>query len=97
MRGVLIGLVLVGVLTFGLLSLRPGGLRNQLRNVARRFKLALLLGGIYMVVAAALRLLSPNELITEGGMVAVALVLGGIFLVRAQERPARATRPSVRR
>lgn len=93
----LIGLVLVGVLTFGLLSLRPGGLRNQLRNVVRRFKLALVLGGIYMVVAAALRLLSPNELITEGGMIGTALVLGGIFLVRAQEKPERATRPSVRR
>lgn len=93
----LIGLVLVGVLTFGLLSLRPGGLRNQLRNVVRRFKLALVLGGIYMVVAAALRLLSPNELITEGGMIGTALVLGGIFLVRAQEKPDRATRPSVRR
>ena len=97
MRGVLIGLVLVGVVTFGLLSLRPGGLRNQLRNIARRFKLALLLGGIYMVVAAALRLLSPNELITEGGMVAAALVLGGIFLVRAQEKPERVTPPSARR
>lgn len=97
MRGVLIGLVLVGVVTFGLLSLRPGGLRNQLRNIARRFKLALLLGGIYMVVAAALRLLSPNELIMEGGMVAAALVLGGIFLVRAQERPEHVTRPSARR
>lgn len=93
----LIGLVLVGVLTFGLLSLRPGGLRNQLRNVVRRFKLALVLGGIYMVVAAALRLLSPNELITEGGMIGTALVLGGIFLVRAQEKPERASRPSVRR
>jgi hypothetical protein len=96
-RGLLIGLVLVGVVSFGLLSLRPGGLRNQLRNIARRFKLALLLGGIYMVVAAGLRLLSPSELITDGGMVASALVLGGIFLVRAQEKPDGATRPSVRR
>jgi hypothetical protein len=50
-----------------------------------------------MVVAAALRLLSPNELITEGGMVAAALVLGGIFLVRAQEKPERVTPPSARR
>jgi hypothetical protein len=96
-RGVLIGLVLVGVVTFGLLSLRPGGLRNQLRNIARRFKLALLLGGIYMVVAAGLRLLSPNELVTEGGMVATALVLGGIFLVRAQERPLEKPKPAGRR
>jgi hypothetical protein len=96
-RGVLIGLVLAGVLTFGLLSLRPGGLRNQLRNIGRRFKLALLLGGVYMIVAAVLRLLSPSELITDGGMVAAALVLGVIFLVRAQEKTEHVARPSARR
>jgi hypothetical protein len=86
-RGVLIGLVLLGVVTFGVLSLRPGGLGNQLRNIARRFKLALLLGGVYMILAAAVRLLSPNELITDGAMVGAAVVLGVIFLVRAQDRP----------
>jgi hypothetical protein len=94
---VLIGLVLAGVLTFSLLSLRPGGLRNQLRNIGRRFKLALLLGGVYMIVAALLRLLSPSELITDGGMVAAALVLGGIFLVRSQEKAGHVARPSARR
>jgi hypothetical protein len=61
LRGFLIGLILIPVLVITLLSIRPGGLRNQLRNVARRLKLALMLGGIYILVSAALRLLLPGK------------------------------------
>ncbi|MDQ6772325.1 MAG: hypothetical protein M3024_04955, partial [Candidatus Dormibacteraeota bacterium] len=55
MRGFLVGLLLIGFLTISLLSLRPGGLRNQLRNVGRRLKLALILAGIYLLASAGLR------------------------------------------
>src|SRR2546430_6747435 len=56
MRGFVIGGFMLLFVVISALSLRPGGLRNQLRNVARRFKIALLLAGIYLVVSAVLRL-----------------------------------------
>jgi len=85
-RGFLIGLF---VLFFGVvsaLSLRPGGLRNQLRNVARRFRLALILAGIYLACSTALRIAFPSSAGAEVAMVALAAVLGGTFLVMGQER-----------
>jgi UDP-N-acetylmuramyl pentapeptide phosphotransferase/UDP-N-acetylglucosamine-1-phosphate transferase len=86
LRGFLIGLILVPVLVITLLSIRPGGLRNQLRNVARRLKLALILGGIYILISAALRLLLPGKAAADYITVAVALVLTVIFIFLGQDR-----------
>jgi len=69
------------------LSLRPGGLRNQLRNVARRFKIALLLAGIYLVVSAVLRLAVTDPNVSLWATIGVAVVLGVVFVFLAQERP----------
>jgi len=69
------------------LSLRPGGLRNQLRNVARRFKIALLLAGIYLVASGVLRLAVTDPNLSAWATVGVAVVLGLVFVFLAQERP----------
>jgi hypothetical protein len=86
LRGFVLGLLLIPVLVITLLSIRPGGLRNQLRNVARRFKLALILGGIYLLVSAALRLLVPDQTAIDVATVALALVLTVVFVFLGQDR-----------
>jgi hypothetical protein len=86
LRGFLFGLLLAPLLVISLLSLRPGGLRNQLRNVARRFRLALILGGIYVVASAALRLLLQGKPAADFATVAVALVLTLVFVYLGQDR-----------
>jgi hypothetical protein len=86
LRGFVLGLLLIPVLVITLLSLRPGGLRNQLRNVARRFKLALILGGIYLLVSAALRLLVPDQTAIDVATVTLALVLTLVFVFLGQDR-----------
>jgi hypothetical protein len=86
MRGFAIGLIMLMFVVFSVLSLRPGGLRNQVRNVARRFKIALLLGGVYVVTSAVLRLTVQDSNTSTWATVAVALVLGLVFVFLAQER-----------
>lgn len=86
MRGFLLGLVLILVLVFSFLSMRPGGLRNQLRNVARRLRLALILTGIYLVVSTGLRLAFPDSTAAEIAMVAIGAALAVTFLVLGQDR-----------
>ncbi len=85
-RGFVIGVVFVLVLVTSVLTIRPGGLRNQLRNVARRLKLALVLGGIYLLCSAVLRLAFPNNEPAEIAMIALAGVLAITFLVLGQDR-----------
>jgi hypothetical protein len=80
-------MVLMVFVVVSVLSLRPGGFRNQLRNVARRFKLVLALAGVYLVCSAAVRLAFPNSGIAEIGMVVLAGVLCITFLVVGQDRP----------
>ena len=86
MRGFLIGMF---VLLFGVvsaLSLRPGGLRNQLRNVARRFKIALVLGGLYVLASGVLRVTVQDPNASTLATVGIALVLGLLFVFLSQER-----------
>jgi len=86
-RGFFIGLFLLLFVVVSALSLRPGGFRRQLRNVARRFKLVLILAGVYMVCSTALRLAFPSSGAAEIGMVVLAGVLCVTFLVLGQDRP----------
>jgi hypothetical protein len=87
MRGFVVGLFLIVFLMVSALSLRPGGLRNQLRNIARRFKIALLLGGAYLVVSAVLRLAVQDQNVVTWATIGVALVLGLVFVFLAADRP----------
>lgn len=92
MRSVLIGLILLVFLSVTILSLRPGGLRRQLRFAARRFRLALILGGIYLVATAIVRIAIPQGFVADWGppLLAVALVI--TFMVLGQD-PAAPPRP----
>jgi 4-amino-4-deoxy-L-arabinose transferase-like glycosyltransferase len=86
MRGFVIGLFLLLFVVISVLSLRPGGLRNQLRNVARRFKIALLLAGVFLVASALFRLLVPDQNASTLATAGVGLVLALVFVLLAQER-----------
>lgn len=86
MKGFFLGLVLIVVVVISVLSVRPGGLRSQLRNVARRLRLALILSGIYLAVSTVLRLVFPDNTAAEVAMVAIGAGLGITFLLLGQDR-----------
>jgi hypothetical protein len=85
MRGFVIGLVLILGLTASVLSIRPGGLRRQLRFAARRFRLGLLLGGVYVLGSAIVRLAFTQGPISDFGLPVLALVLVAVFMVLGQD------------
>lgn len=85
MRSFVIGFALLVIVSITVLSLRPGGIRKQMRDAARRLKLALVLGGIYVVAATAARIFFPDSWIESWGPPAVALALAAVFVVFAQE------------
>jgi hypothetical protein len=91
-RGFLFGFVLILVLVASLLSIRPGGLRRQLRFAARRFRLALLLGGVYLVGSAVVRLAFSQGPVSDFGPAVLALVLVAVFMVVGQDPAAPAER-----
>lgn len=80
MRGFLVGLVLLTALAASVLALRPGGLRRQLRLVARRFRIVLALGGAYVFGSLVIRLLFTSGPVNEWGPVALALILAVVFV-----------------
>jgi len=71
--------VLVGTTV---LTLRPGGLRRQTRYAARRFRLAIVLGGVYVLCSAVARIAFSDTFVTDWGLPALALVV--LFLVFGQ-------------
>jgi hypothetical protein len=84
MRGFVVGLVLIPLLVVSVLSIRPGGLRRQLRHAVRRLRIALVLGGVYLIGSALLRLFFTG-LVADYGPPVLALLLAAIFLVLAQD------------
>jgi hypothetical protein len=85
MRGFVIGLVIILGLVATVLSIRPGGLRRQLRFAARRFRLGLLLGGVYLLGSAIVRLAFTQGPISDFGLPILALVLVAVFMVLGQD------------
>jgi hypothetical protein len=85
MRGFVVGLLLIPALVIGLLSFRPGGLRQQLRLAGRRFRIALTVAGAYFVGAAVIRLAFPTGPVLDYGPPALALVLAAAYVVLAQD------------
>ena len=85
MRGLVLGLFLLPALVIAILSIRPGGLRQQLRNMRRRLKLALALAGVYLAASILARLFLAERPAAEWGLVGLAAVLGVIFVVLAQD------------
>jgi hypothetical protein len=84
-RGFLFGLILLAGFTVTILSLRPGGLRRQLRFAARRFRIALALGGTFLIGSSIIRLAFPSGAVADFGPPALAIALSAIFIVLAQE------------
>src|SRR5947209_13284469 len=92
MRGFLLGLVLLVAVSLSVLSLRPGGLRRQLRFAARRLRIILVLGGVYVFANAIVRIVFVQGPIVDWGPPALAVVLGLVFLFIGQD-PADEPRP----
>jgi hypothetical protein len=84
-RGFLIGFILVVALGVIILSIRPGGLRRQLRFAARRLRLLLVLGTVYLVGSAALRAFFPDGPLPDFGPPVLACVLLAVFFVLGQD------------
>jgi hypothetical protein len=85
MRAVVFGLVLMAALSVIVLSIRPGGLRRQLRLAARRLRLVLVLGGVYLVFSTVIRVFFADGWVADYAPLVMALVLAGAFLVLAQD------------
>jgi hypothetical protein len=98
LRGFLFGLVVLVAVGVTVLSLRPGGIRRQLRFAARRFRIMLVLGGIYVAGSTIVRFAAPQGVIDDYGPPALAVVLAAVFIVvgrdPAEAPAARPARPS---
>jgi len=81
MRAFVFGFVLAVGLSLTILSLRPGGIRRQLRFAARRFRIVLVLGGIYVIGSSILRLAFPQGPVADYGSPALAILVVAVFLV----------------
>jgi hypothetical protein len=84
-RGLVGGLVVIVAMSLSVLSLRPGGLRRQLRLVARRFRITLLLAGAWTFGSLILRLAYPTGPVSDYGPAALGLVLGAVFVFVARD------------
>jgi hypothetical protein len=84
-RGIVLGFVLVIALGVTILSIRPGGLRRQLRFAARRLRLTLALAAVYVVGSGLMRFLFPDGPITDYGPPILGLVLLAILFVFSQD------------
>jgi hypothetical protein len=81
LRGFFFGLVVLVVLGVTVLSFRPGGIRRQLRFVARRFRIMLVLGGTFVAGSTIIRIAAPQGVIADYGPPAIAIVLAGVFVI----------------
>ena len=64
-----------------ILSLRPGGIRRQLRFAARRLRITLILAGVFLIGSGIVRLGFPQGPVADFGPPALAVVLAAVFLV----------------
>jgi hypothetical protein len=90
MRGFFFGLVMLLVLGVTVLSFRPGGIRKQVRFVARRFRIMLVLGGAFVAGSTIIRFAAPQGAIADYGPPALAVVLAAVFMIVGRdpvERP----------
>ncbi len=85
MRSFILGLLIVVVLSVTILSMRPGGLRRQLRFAARRLRIFLVLGGTYVIGSGAIRLLVPSGPVADYGPIVLAIVLAVVLVVMSQD------------
>jgi len=84
-RGIFLGAIVAFGLTLTVLSLRPGGIRRQLRLIGRRFRIVLVLLGLYAFGSLVIRLVFPSGPIADWGPPAMATVMAVTFLVVGQD------------
>lgn len=85
MRAVFFGAILAFALGLTILSLRPGGIRRQLRLVARRFRIVLVLLGLYAFASLIIRLVFPSGPVADWGPPVMATVIAVVFLIVGQD------------
>jgi len=91
-RGLVLGIFVFVGLAITVLSFRPGGLRLQLRYAARRLRIVLILGGVYVLGSSIVRLVMPDGPIAEYAPAGLAIVLLIVFLFVGRD-PGRSARP----
>lgn len=89
-RSFAIGLILLAAFSISVLSLRPGGLRRQLTFAARRLRIVLVLGGIYVAASTIARLVFQEGPIVDYGLPVLAIILAVAFLYLGRD-PATST------
>ena len=64
--------------------MRPGGLRKQLTFVARRLRIMLILGGVYVFAAGLVKVFAPEGPVADFAppLLAIALLVAFMFLAR---------------
>lgn len=92
MRGFVLGLLLLVAVSASVLSVRPGGLRRQLRLAGRRLRLAIALGGTYVVASAVLRLTFQGGPVIDFGLPVLAIALAVAFVVAGRDPAPQAPR-----
>jgi hypothetical protein len=86
-RAIFFGAVLAVALSLTVLSLRPGGIRRQLRLVARRFRIVVVLLGLYAFGSLIIRLVFPSGPVADWGPPIMATVMAVVFVVIGQDPP----------
>jgi hypothetical protein len=84
-RGIFIGAIVAFGLTLTILSLRSGGLRRQLRLVGRRFRIVLVLLGLYLFGSLIIRLVFPSGPVLDWGPPVLAALMAIVFVVVGQD------------
>jgi hypothetical protein len=84
-RGIFFGAILALGLTLTILSLRPGGIRRQLRLVARRFRIVLVLLGLYAFGSLIIRLVFPSGPVADWGPPVMATVMAIVLVIVGQD------------
>jgi hypothetical protein len=84
-RGFVFGLILIFGASLTVLSVRPGGLRRQLRLVARRLRIVLVLGGVYVFGSLGIRLAFPTGPVLDYGPPVLAVLLLIVYVIVARD------------
>ncbi|TMC53860.1 MAG: hypothetical protein E6J20_05570 [Chloroflexi bacterium] len=72
-------------LVVSILAVRPGGFRRQLLLAARRLRIALVLGGVFVVGSVVIRLAFRSGPVVDFGPAVLALALAVAFLFVARD------------
>jgi hypothetical protein len=84
-RAIFFGAILAFGLTLSILLLRPGGIRRQFRLIARRFRIVLVLLGLYVMGSLVIRLIFPSGPVSDWGPAVLATFVAVVFVFVGQD------------